>query len=148
MLMSKSLACAVLLSLKTRALFPIAANGIQLCVGPMPTDTELESLTQASSRITSNVAVTYDTTGLTTMLKDTAWPPQYIMATPQTVTTKNSTLVGTIGWAVFYNATAGAVIIGDVTLTNGTGLITVNTLDVIVGTPVILTGVSIQTGRA
>lgn len=113
----------------------------------MPTDAELEALTQSSSRITNNVALTYNTTGLTYMLKDANWPPQYILNQfPNS--SANSTLTGTLGWGVFYNATASVVTVCDVSLTNGPGMITVNSLDVVPGKTITITGISMQVGRA
>lgn len=147
MLMSKSLAASYLMTLRNKLLFPANTSGIKLCIGEMPTDAELEAMTQASARITDNVAAVIDTTGMTSMLKDGNWPPQYLIANMPTNPVAVATKAGKISWCVFYNATANVVVVGDVTLTNGSGIVTVNTLDVVVGTPVLLTNISIQTGR-
>jgi len=144
---SKSLTAAYLISLRNKLLFPVNAAGIKLCIGEMPTDAEIETLTQSSSRITDNVAVTINTTGLTSKLKDTAWPPTYASDTLPSNPKALSTKVGKIGWCVFYHTNPSVVVIGDVTLTNGTGLVSVDALDVVVGTPVTLTNIAIQVKR-
>ena len=147
MLMTKSLAAAYLMSLRQKFLFPVNAAGIKLCVGDIPTDEELETLTQSSARILDNVAAVINTTGLTSVLKDTAWPPQYIIQTMPTDPTAIVTKAGKISWCVFYNATSNIVVLGDVTKTNGSGLVTIDNVDVTVGSQILFTNLSIQTGR-
>jgi hypothetical protein len=147
MLTSKSFAVGYLLALKTRMLFNTGTAGIKLCVGDIPTDVELEGLTQSSSRITNNVAVTIDTTGLTTMLMNASWPPEYLMKTPPTVPKGVSTKSGTISWAVLYNPVDANVVLCDVTLPNQGGVIETDVVNVDVGTNVYLMNISIKTGR-
>ena len=147
MIISKPLVCEYFISFFNLLVAPTNTSGIRLCIGDMPTDAELETLTQSSSRITSNVALTYNTTGLTYMLKDANWPPQYIVNQfPNS--SANATLTGTLGWGVFYNANANVVTVCDVSLTNGPGMITVNSLAVVPGKTITITGISMQVGRA
>lgn len=147
MLMSKSLAASFLMTLKNKFIFSQNASGIKLCIGSMPTDAELDSLTQASSRILDNVTATIDTTGLVADLRDTNWPPQFITKTLPTVQTAVCSKTGKIGWCVFYHATSNIVVIGDVTKTNGGGIVTVNEVDVTTGQSILFTNLSIQAGR-
>ena len=59
----------------------------------------------------------------------------------------NATLTGTLGWGVFYHPTNNVVTVCDVSLTNGPGMITVNSLDVVPGKAITITGISMQVGR-
>lgn len=152
MLMTKSLAIALLGTINRRFFLSAGAGTgqvgqIKLCIGDMPTDLEIESLTQTSARITNNVAVTLDTTGMTTMFVDSGWPAQISIQKPPTVPYALSTKVGTISWAVFAQPTNSAIAICDVTLYGGGGMIEVDTVDVVVGTKVTLMDISARTGR-
>lgn len=147
MIISKPLVCEYFISFFNLLVAPTNTAGIRLCIGDMPTDAELETLTQSSARINNNVALTYNTVGLTYMLKDANWPPQYIVNQFPNPSA-SAALTGTLGWGVFYHPTANVVTICDVSLTNGPGMITVDSLDVVPGKTITITGISMQVGRA
>jgi hypothetical protein len=147
MITSKTFACSLAAQLSEFTLRGgLTAGGLKLCVGAMPTDAELETLVQSSTRITNNVAVSYNMVGVTYTVRDVYWPPEILMATPPTTYTVNSTLAGTIGWCVFWNGVDKNVFIADVTDSTGNGVVRVSTINVAVGTPVTLESISIQTG--
>jgi hypothetical protein len=68
--------------------------------------------------------------------------------TPRLMALAGAVCSAALGAGVFYNATANVVTVCDVSLTNGPGMITVNSLDVVPGKTITITGISMQVGRA
>jgi len=147
MITSKGMACSLLQSYLMSLRTVQSASGLLLCVGTPPTDAEVDTLTAASTIVTSNLACTFDMTGFTYALNNTTeFPPRYVLSGYPYTNTKTSAKAGTITWGVLSNAAWGIAVI-DVTPTNGGGIVEINTPTVIVGTPVTLTNWSVKIDR-
>lgn len=147
MIISKGLALSMIQSflmvLKTNQ----AASSIILCTGTKPTDAEVDTLTTSSAIVTNSTAAVFNTAGLLyTLYNATEFPPRYVLSAFPTTNQVTASKTGTINWGVLVGPWGIAVV--DVTVTNGGGILEVNTVDVVSGvTSVSLTNWSFKVGR-
>lgn len=146
-MMNTRLAAGIAATYASRFFAPV--NNIYLCVGAMPSDAQIDSMTSTSSSIiTSALAVTLGTIPLAQMkAKDQSVGP--ILLTNNVLPTlykANATKAGTIGWGVVaYSATAFSIV--DVGLPNSGAALQVDTLNAVIGQPITFMSLSCKLWR-
>ena len=137
--------------------------GLWLCVGSVPTDSEVAAMSGSDNtpRIMNCVAVKYGASVLN-LVDANAIPPVFTLTLPATKAVA-ATRTGTISWAAIFTGappnydasgsvgTSGRSYLGavaDVSVTGGTGAVTVDRLDIpAVGAIITLTGFSFPAWR-